>query len=643
MLNLKKGLAVALAAATALTFAPVSAFAGTSYKNITVSTGKNTADADSVTMNETANNWTLGTSKVTKDVQNTPAYTEQKPVVVLTPSEQTGSVTFRSTSKMASDVLKDQTWYGASSTENQYEHKDADKKSEYILSLQAPKGSSTVNVVANVAYLRSLAAPETITVNIKAANTAADNTINIKDGDDANKTLNGQFEVVLMPRAVKMNNLKVTLYDGSDTAYQRYASNSNNAVYSYEEARPSDSAANTKDLEVQQVQLEGTPDTLSTGDMNLQDSSKDKTFKVESNANVEYKSNDTSVATIDKDGIHAKGVGSTTVEISTKESTLNYGTLTTVINVTVINKPTAKLAGPDDLYIHGYGTSNAVKIGVTGTGIVKNSISYTFVWWDAASQQWIDYSKEKPDANRTSAVATLNPYIMDKSSDSVYVESYTGNDQGNYNWGAYLKATAVAADGYTGNPEKYIRLHFDNDAPFELDADSQTLHVGESVQITTKTTRVATGAAFAYKSWNPAVATVSSTGAITAVGEGSTKIDVSYGGYTRSVAVTVKEYENGKNSDGTPVQVTGVTVSNKKGAAVKVTFDKSSIKNVKYYVQKKVSGKTSGKSVGSNKTTLSVKKGATVKVRVKAYYYDAAGNKLVGSYSAWKSLKTDKK
>lgn len=590
-------------------------------------------------MNETANNWTLGTSKVTKDVQNTPAYTEQTPVVVLTPSEQTGSVTFRSTSKMASDVLKDQTWYGASTTPKQYEPKNADKKSEYILSLQAPKGSSTVNVVANVAYLRSLATPETITINIKNADDAADNTINVKDAAATDMV----FKVVLMPRAVKMNNLKVIFYDGSDTAYQRYASNSNNAVYSYEEARPTKDGANTKDLEVDQVQLEGTPKTLNADEMNLRDSSKDKTFKVESNADVTYKSNDQSVATIDKDGIHAKGVGSTTVEISTKESTLNYGTLTTIINVNVINKPAAKLAGPDDLYIHGYGTSNAVKIGVTGTGIVKNSISYTFVWWDAASQDWIDYSKTKPTAGRTSEVATLNPYIMDKSSDSVYVESYTGNDQGHYNWGAYLKATAVAADGYTGNPEKYIRLHFDNDAPFELDAASQTLHVGESVQITTKTTRVATGAAFAYKSWNPAVATVSSTGAITAVGEGSTKIDVSYGGYTRSVAVTVKEYENGKNTDGTPVQVTGVTVSNKKGAAVKVTFDKSSIKNVKYYVQKKVSGKTSGKSVGSNKTTLSVKKGATVKVRVKAYYYDAAGNKLVGSYSAWKSLKTDKK
>jgi hypothetical protein len=639
MLNLKKGLAVALAAATALTFAPVSAFAGTSYKDTTVPKDTTTADADSVTMNETANNWTLGTSKVTKDVNNTPSYTEQTPVVVLTPSEQTGSVTFRSTSKMASDVLKDQTWYGASTTPKQYEPKNADKKSEYILSLQAPKGSSTVNVVANVAYLRSLATPETITINIKNADDAADNTINVKDAAATDMV----FKVVLMPRAVKMNNLKVIFYDGSDTAYQRYASNSNNAVYSYEEARPTKDGANTKDLEVDQVQLEGTPKTLNADEMNLQDSSKDKTFKVESNADVTYKSNDQSVATIDKDGIHAKGVGSTTVEISTKESTLNYGTLTTIINVNVINKPAAKLAGPDDLYIHGYGTSNAVKIGVTGTGIVKNSISYTFVWWDAASQDWIDYSKTKPTAGRTSEVATLNPYIMDKSSDSVYVESYTGNDQGHYNWGAYLKATAVAADGYTGNPEKYIRLHFDNDAPFELDAASQTLHVGESVQITTKTTRVATGAAFAYKSWNPAVATVSSTGAITAVGEGSTKIDVTYAGRTQSVTVNVKEYENGKNSDGTPVQVTGVTVSNKKGAAVKVTFDKSSIKNVKYYVQKKVSGKTSGKSVGSNKTTLSVKKGATVKVRVKAYYYDAAGNKLVGSYSAWKSLKTDKK
>lgn len=93
-----------------------------------------------------------------------------------------------------------------------------------------------------------------------------------------------------------------------------------------------------------------------------------------------------------------------------------------------------------------------------------------------------------------------------------------------------------------------------------------------------------------------------------------------------------------------PEQVKNVKVSNKKGAKVTVTFSKDSTnKNMKYYVQKKIGKKTSGKSVASTKTTLSVKKGATVKVRVKAYYYDANGVKHVGKYSAWKTLKTDKK
>ena len=94
----------------------------------------------------------------------------------------------------------------------------------------------------------------------------------------------------------------------------------------------------------------------------------------------------------------------------------------------------------------------------------------------------------------------------------------------------------------------------------------------------------------------------------------------------------------------TPAKVSGLKLKNKKGAKVTVTFSKdNTAPTMKYYVQKKVSGKTSGKSIGSNKTTLSVKKGATVKVRVKAYYYDANGVKHVGKYSSWKTLKTDKK
>lgn len=44
--------------------------------------------------------------------------------------------------------------------------------------------------------------------------------------------------------------------------------------------------------------------------------------------------------------------------------------------------------------------------------------------------------------------------------------------------------------------------------------------------------------------------------------------------------------------------------------------------NVKYYVKKTVNGKSAGKSVNGTKTTLTVKKGATVKVKVKAYIYD---------------------
>ena len=94
----------------------------------------------------------------------------------------------------------------------------------------------------------------------------------------------------------------------------------------------------------------------------------------------------------------------------------------------------------------------------------------------------------------------------------------------------------------------------------------------------------------------------------------------------------------------TPAKVSGLKLKNKKGAKVTVTFSKdNTAPTIKYYVQKKVSGKTSGKSIGSTKTTLSVKKGATVKVRVKAYYYDANGVKHVGKYSSWKTLKTDKK
>ena len=119
---------------------------------------------------------------------------------------------------------------------------------------------------------------------------------------------------------------------------------------------------------------------------------------------------------------------------------------------------------------------------------------------------------------------------------------------------------------------------------------------------------------------------------ITAAGDGETIAPAQ-----KQIVVTYK-------AQVVPAKVTGVKVSNKKGAKVTVKFNKvTTAPTMKYYVQKKIGKKTSGKSVGSTKATLSVKKGATVKVRVKAYYYDANGVKHVGKYSAWKTLKTDKK
>ena len=111
---------------------------------------------------------------------------------------------------------------------------------------------------------------------------------------------------------------------------------------------------------------------------------------------------------------------------------------------------------------------------------------------------------------------------------------------------------------------------------------------------------------------------------------------------TESFKLAVK-YDS-KAATTTPAKVTGLKVTNAKGAKVTVKFNKvTTYPTMRYYVQKKIGKKTGGKSVGSTKTTLSVKKGATIKVRVKAYYYDENGTKHVGKYSAWKTLKTDKK
>lgn len=169
-------------------------------------------------------------------------------------------------------------------------------------------------------------------------------------------------------------------------------------------------------------------------------------------------------------------------------------------------------------------------------------------------------------------------------------------------------------------------------------ADKFTLKAGETAKVGAT---VSTGSAITYSSDDTSVATVSADGTITAVAPGKAVITVNSAATTtmnpgvKTVTVTVTATK--------PAKVTGVKVANLKGGKVKVTWTKDSNPNVKYYVKKTIGKKSAGKSVNGGKTTLTVKKGATVKVKVKAYVYDETGTKLVSAYSTTVTKKTDKK
>ena len=170
-------------------------------------------------------------------------------------------------------------------------------------------------------------------------------------------------------------------------------------------------------------------------------------------------------------------------------------------------------------------------------------------------------------------------------------------------------------------------------------AKTVALTKGASSQITYT---VATGSAVSFESSDPTVATVSGS-SIQALKAGTAIITVKTPETDKTLAgsdfvvVTVTE------AAVKPAKVTGVKVANKKGAAVSVSW-KSQGANVLYRVYKKVgNGSWKAKNVAGNKTTLSVKKGAKVTVKVKAYVKDANGKTTWGPTATKKTFKTDKK
>ena len=241
-------------------------------------------------------------------------------------------------------------------------------------------------------------------------------------------------------------------------------------------------------------------------------------------------------------------------------------------------------------------------------------------------------------------VKSTNDHIEDLALSATGQVTYLKND------GVQYVRARVAGDA-THNPSGYTYIavsYGQNLAENNMTVDTTPIVVkaGESKKI------VASGSSITFTSADPSVATVSADGTVTGVKAGAyTTVTVksaatstmAEGTAQITVVVTDKNGEMNNDTAKKPSKVTGLKVKNKKGGKVSVTWTKQNQKNIKYYVKKTVGKKSAGKSVGSNKTTLSVKKGATVKVKVKAYIYNAAGTKLVGSYSKTVTLKTDKK
>ena len=324
-------------------------------------------------------------------------------------------------------------------------------------------------------------------------------------------------------------------------------------------------------------------------------------------------SSDPSVVEVSGNKLVAKKTGSSVVTFAAKSDTTHYGNATIKLAVTVTDKYIKAKIDAADITLTNAKKTDTIK--ATSTP----ATTYTYTPGNLVDGKWVEQT---------------NPYVtVDKTTGKV---TFNGNGYGSLKVRITGAPVTGVADAFVA---KDITINYTNLKESALKVSTKTLSLkeGETGSI------VASGASLGYASSDENVATVDSTGKVT-VAPGTAVITVSDAGNDtvaadqEAVIVTVKA--NYKN----PAKVTGVKVSNKKGAKVTVKYTKDTTNpNVKYYVQKKVSGKTAGKSVGSTKTTLSVKKGATVKVRVKAYYYDANGVKHVGAYSSWKTLKTDKK
>jgi len=314
---------------------------------------------------------------------------------------------------------------------------------------------------------------------------------------------------------------------------------------------------------------------------------------------------------------------------------------------------------------------------IAGTITAKFTVEYHKDWKNTNSLELSDATvsktspRDKVEAKTSEAASTVvfdTQHFYKKANNKRGYELVKSTDAGYYDvittstgWVTYQKndgevyvRAQAKKDGFIPTKWVYAKVTYGQNAtPNDLAVteDRVVIKAGEKAEV-----HATASTAISFTVDDTAVATVASAGAIqvTGVKPGQTTLNVTAAADTKKgiaektikvpVVVTDANGEIPSNDNvKKPAKVTGVKITNLKGGKVKVTWTKQSQKNIKYYVKKTVGKKSSGKSVGSNKATLSVKKGATVKVKVKAYIYDATGKKLVGSYSKTVTKKTDKK
>lgn len=328
-----------------------------------------------------------------------------------------------------------------------------------------------------------------------------------------------------------------------------------------------------------------------------------------------------SVVTYANGTLTAVAKGTANIVVTVKNSAATEGTLTFTLPVEVVDVNAKETITA---------TTKSVSLNKTNT---TAQVSATTTYGSAVSYALKDYNETtKTYGNYTENDVVINPatgfvtYVNQNKSGSTFIEL----------------STPVHANTKLEAEKVYIPLTYTavKDASDLKAASVVTLKKGETGSVNATASGKIT-----YVSDNEAVATVSADGTVTAVAAGVANITVSAEATDKfeagKVVVPVVVTEKAKTV-AKPAKVTGVKVTNVKGAKVKVSFKKAA-KAAGYVVTYKVGKKTYKKTTTATSVKLSVKKGAKVKVSVKAFNYKDGNVKQYGAASKTVSKKTDKK